>query len=610
VNLTTNAVNYLAAVQERRLIIQDFRPFPTSIEWELGQRYLQARGNKAFLQDSAPVPYAINNDGNLSTKAARLLFASLAEADDKGDLEEEIYVLELGIGIGLFARLFLDAFWAICKEKQKDYYHRLHYVAGDYSERMLLDACRHGVFENHPGRYMLRLVDAMHPQDGLALDLQLLGGDNLARRFRAVFLNYLLDCLPATVLKTDGDTVYQLCVRTCLGRGISLSEHTDLTPDELIQYAGSDRWEDKESLLSLFGLFSSDYVYEPGDPAIIPFAEFGIAYAQSKGMNYLWHSYGAIQCLEALLPLVHSHGFLLLNDYGHEDDVAPEDFEHQRFSSATFVGLNFPLLQAYFADHQHNAWLVPPGEEESIHARLLGQVLSEPVTKGFKELFCADNPKVSEDHLKAARDSIAVGRLEAATAAYRKALECQPYNWLLMSEISRYLTLALGSPDAGAAMARAGLSLNPHCSPELWNTLGDALFLLGQIREARLAFERALEINPSDVRALFNISFVLVQEKDLASTLKTLAKALVLDQTGEYRERLLQKQAEVLAQLANKQRQAAQLHANRLSQSPRFHKGDGEQRQRRTTRQVLASSAGTERFNSISVGDLQAAPAQ
>jgi hypothetical protein len=95
---------------EARFVVQDFISFPESLEWKLGQAYLSARGSKGFIQDASPIPYAINNDSTLSGKAAQLLFQSLVAADAAGSLEPDIFVLELGIGVGLFARFFLDAF--------------------------------------------------------------------------------------------------------------------------------------------------------------------------------------------------------------------------------------------------------------------------------------------------------------------------------------------------------------------------------------------------------------------------------------------------------------------------------------------------------------------
>jgi hypothetical protein len=46
--------------------------------------------------------------------------------------------------------------------KHKDYYQRLTYTAADRSERVLNDLLRHGVLAQHPGRYRVRLADAIH----------------------------------------------------------------------------------------------------------------------------------------------------------------------------------------------------------------------------------------------------------------------------------------------------------------------------------------------------------------------------------------------------------------------------------------------------------------
>jgi hypothetical protein len=93
----------LAAAQGDRPVIQDFRPLAESLDWELGQLYLKERGNKAFISDVEPVPFVVNNDGNLSQRCAEVFFTSLVEADRAGTLEPDVFVLELGIGVGLFA---------------------------------------------------------------------------------------------------------------------------------------------------------------------------------------------------------------------------------------------------------------------------------------------------------------------------------------------------------------------------------------------------------------------------------------------------------------------------------------------------------------------------
>src|SRR5262245_23847385 len=135
----TSPAGILAHAQASREVIQDFVPLADSLEWRLGQEYLRQRGNRAFLSDAHPVPFVINNDGALSHAAAEVLFASLLAAEKDRPLPSELFVLELGIGVGLFARYFLDAFRDLYHEHQKDYYEHLTYVAADRSERMLRD---------------------------------------------------------------------------------------------------------------------------------------------------------------------------------------------------------------------------------------------------------------------------------------------------------------------------------------------------------------------------------------------------------------------------------------------------------------------------------------
>jgi hypothetical protein len=125
---------------------------------------LRERGSKAFLGDARPVPYEVNNDGTLSRNAAAVFFANLVAAEKAGALEPRIFALELGIGLGLFARGFLDELKMLSRQARKDYYDRLRYIAADCSEQMLVDVCRRGVFVNHPGRYSLAVVDACEPE--------------------------------------------------------------------------------------------------------------------------------------------------------------------------------------------------------------------------------------------------------------------------------------------------------------------------------------------------------------------------------------------------------------------------------------------------------------
>jgi len=73
----------LARSQSGRDMVQDFVPLAESLEWELGQEYLKERGSAAFTADANPVPYVVNNSGELSSNAAEVLYEGL-EARGQG----------------------------------------------------------------------------------------------------------------------------------------------------------------------------------------------------------------------------------------------------------------------------------------------------------------------------------------------------------------------------------------------------------------------------------------------------------------------------------------------------------------------------------------------
>jgi tetratricopeptide (TPR) repeat protein len=364
----------------------------------------------------------------------------------------------------------------------------------------------------------------------------------------------------------------------------------------------------RRELLEVYGLFASEYAYLPlgksgqqsavsGQPEAgngrervgdtIPYLEFALAFAR-KETNRLVHSHGAIQCLQKLLELVTDDGFILINDYGQAEIKGAEDFEHQRFSLATFVGVNFPLLKEYFEKSGERivdcdaetgridnpsyggagrpVMYEPFGRDSGgIHSRLLSRAAARETVLRFQTCFGRAEYDRIHEPLNKAREAVKVGRFEMAASLYREALRRQPRNWVLLSEISNFVTFSLRDPKAGADMAKLAIKLNPACSSDLWCTLGDALFEWGRTAEARSAYHKALAINPNDVRARFNLAFVHTRDKNYRAALAMIADALALDKTGQYRERLLQKQAEVLQLVTLKNQQEFLLMVNLVS---------------------------------------------
>ncbi|VTR91661.1 tetratricopeptide repeat protein : Uncharacterized protein OS=Delftia acidovorans CCUG 274B GN=HMPREF9701_05386 PE=4 SV=1: TPR_16 [Gemmata massiliana] len=583
----SSIVHLFGTAQSDRIVLQDFTPLADSLEWELGARYFARRGSDAFFTERVPVPFVVNNNGLHSRHAAEVLFSALTFDETP---VEQIIVLELGIGLGLFARYFLDAFRDLCIARGADYYDRITYVAADYSERMLLDAVRRGTFQNHPGRYVLRVIDALDPQTAILCDPLLQGATD--RPLSAVFLNYVLDCLPTTVLCAGPEltvgapcsTVYahgslhQLCVRTCLARGVDLREYTEYTCTDLVHLAGSANPAERESLLDLFGLFASEYDYRPVRCEDLPYSAL-IADAVPNREGLMVHCYGAIASLEKILALLHARGIILVNDYpGLEGFESGAQFEHQRYGNGVFVGINFDLLKRYFTDWSCAAgseflgsvdWVEPEQSGSQICSRLLGRNINSEVAATFRRCFDGSISLVQDRSAESARVFAEQGRFESAATAYRTALESAPWDWLMINEGANFLTFGLGAAQTGLELARAGLELNPCCSSDLWNSYGDALFALGLVARARSAYKRALDICADDVQARYNLAWVFLHFKEHGEALRVIGEALARDWRGTFRDRLLQKQAEIMADLSRRTQQETRTLLNRVSLYPR-----------------------------------------
>lgn len=560
ISSTRSPTEILARAQSVRRMIQDFRPISESIEVELSRLYFQERGTRAFVRNH--VPFEINNDGNFSTRAATVLFESLKVSEEAGTLEPTVCVLELGVGSGLFARFLLDHFRELCTQHSKDYYDRLIYVLTDKTAKMLDDLDQQGLFAAHGGHYRFVCADAMQP------DIDLRGMDNFGPeetpRFRAVFLNYILDMLPNTALRFDDDGVRQLFVRTCLARDIDFAEYR-LTPEQIAKRVESDDPSVRRALVDLYPLFALEYSYRPIALDSLPYGDFAREYDRGKS-PYLLHSHGALHCLDRLRGMLDNEGFIIVNDYGQiNPDQSREEIVHQHYGGSIACEINFLLMRDFCRRKCELTWAEPEGEIDLIHSRLIGRAVDAKVQKCFATVYGRAGYDEAQRPVQQARQLQQNGRIEQALVAYEKALKKQPYNWVLADEVARFLMTRLDDYEAAMQMSQHGLTLNPTCSASLWNNLGDCRKAL-KLPNARECFEQALKIDPDDPRGHFGLGLVLASANEYGAALRKYADALVRDKTGEYRERIQNKQNELLTRLRNRWEHESRNLTNRVNQ--------------------------------------------
>jgi SAM-dependent methyltransferase len=152
------------------------------------------------------------------------LFALWDDLAARRALPEELHVLELGVGNGNQARVWLDEFRRLDQELGKDYYRRLHYLMGDYSPRVL-ELARANLGD-HAERLSCLILDATRPTETLGF-----------LRYKAflVYISNVYDNLPTDEIVHLGGQLFRVEVRAYLPGAAAeqIGAELGMTPDEL-----------------------------------------------------------------------------------------------------------------------------------------------------------------------------------------------------------------------------------------------------------------------------------------------------------------------------------------------------------------------------------------
>jgi hypothetical protein len=509
-------------------LIQDLRPLYQGLEWQLGQRVWLQQGPTPFVDGS--VPHLINNSGTLSRGAAELLLRALAEHPTPGPIR----LLEIGAGLGLFARLLLDELRRLCTEQGRDEFERVEFWVTDVSPSSVAQWQRCGLFDAHADRVRPRVcrAEAAHALQPHA--------------WHAVFANYVLDVLPAQVLRRVDSGWQQLLVRCWLRADAqAVRRRTPLAPDALRALAREPDDAALDRLLPLLPLLESEAVFGPiaaeALPAGLPEPTPGEAFA----VNAV-----ALQCLDDLTARLAPGGFVFISDYAAEPGTEARQQSSQRFGSVSTLGLNLPALDA----HVRAAGLsVSAGGGDGgfpLRHRLLTRGSLPHTAAWFESAFSVDARLWRDEPLELARRLAATGHWALALQAYREAIERAPADWVLLTEAAAFAGTELADPQRAQQLAHAALARNPWTHPRAWTVLGDALAAQGRHEAALGCHEQALRIHPRDPQAWLARSRCCIALDRPEPALQAVASGLACDAESMWRHLLLEEQARALEALA------------------------------------------------------------
>lgn len=193
-----------------RIYLEDFRPFRSSVVWEFNRLYwhrLQEWEEAAGHSYEQALPSGksdANNIGAISDSVADF-WTLLRDLDRQSQLPAELFVMEIGVGMGTRASLWLDRFLALDRERGTNFYPRLRFLLGDYS-LATLERSRPAV-QDHIGLCSFIVLDALDPMKTLSF---------LRHKILHVHLTNVYDNLPDEELVWRDGRLYRVEVRAYL----------------------------------------------------------------------------------------------------------------------------------------------------------------------------------------------------------------------------------------------------------------------------------------------------------------------------------------------------------------------------------------------------------
>lgn len=232
--------------------LEDWRPGSSSVIWDFNGLYWNALGlwEEATGREYEQALPGGETDARNSEMARQLILKLFKIWDDlaaRKALPEDLHVLELGVGNGNQARVWLDEFLKLDRENHRDYYSKLHYLMADYSPHVL-ERARENVNE-HASRCSTLVMDARVPTQTLGF---------LRSKAFLVYISNVYDNLPTDEVVRIGGHLYMVEVRAYVphqeaaeiasGVGIEANELPDLVQrllqlgPELLSRAAPERF--------------------------------------------------------------------------------------------------------------------------------------------------------------------------------------------------------------------------------------------------------------------------------------------------------------------------------------------------------------------------------
>jgi hypothetical protein len=310
-----------------RVVLDDWAPLSASFIWRFNRLFWQrlvdwerqiGRGFEAAL----PSGRSDAHDSAAVADAVADFWTLLIELDKRGQLPHEIFALEIGVGSGTRAGLWLDRFKAIDEARGTGFYARLRFLLADYS-LPTLDRAMTAV-EAHRDVVSMIATDALNPLRALSF---------LRYKILYIHLTNVYDNLPVDELVRRDGQLYLVETRAYLpARAAETIAGTHrIGPSELratvarLLEMGPDLFGDRDRGVAFWravwdGLCLEERLRRVEGSADVPLppglhADDLETLLEAAPADVRFHiSGGAVESFLNTVPLLHPRGYLQVQD--------------------------------------------------------------------------------------------------------------------------------------------------------------------------------------------------------------------------------------------------------------------------------------------------------
>lgn len=497
-------------------------PFHTCVVWRLHDAYWAQRGPAAW--QTGEVPFYSTSNGATARHHAGLLAALVDDLEASLALSssDEVWVLEPGCGLGLFAANFLTALAS--DPTTQPLLARTRYLLTDCSRTNLeavLELERVAPWVKS-GHIVPALYDLRRPAELERFDQQ------PAPALTLIVANYVCSVIPQLQLQRRHDDWFELLVETRVPPG-DLSDAPDFLEHALNDATRTHLVRDLELRFS----------WRPFDPTTLPspHRESLARFAADMPLGTFGYPVQYFDALTSMCTLLRPGGAIITNDYGsstRDRIVGLRDRRPQVYGNSLAQDTCFATFDAHCAELGWDC-LRTNSNLDSVHLALvsphhLGARLKAAFETTFRGILVADELldhtatarlfATQKDFLRALRywlravalDDLnpelhyRIGECAIEAGEYHLAIEhltrghtLDAAGWDFDFMLGRATCLA-DQPDVARRWYEHSLAREPH--PVTWTNLGVIHLTEGHEAEAWACFESALVLDPQHPRAL------------------------------------------------------------------------------------------------------------